>query len=110
MKRSMSRRSFVGSATGLAAGAGVVVSGRAGETPPREEVTTSATQAVITDFGAKGRTHTGHRHWVRRSTVRPHGGGTVVIPPGEFLSGTCELKSRITLYLAPGAVLEDPAT
>ena len=41
MKRSMSRRRFVGSAVGLAAGAGAVVSVRAGETPPREDVTTS---------------------------------------------------------------------
>ena len=87
MKRSMSRRSFVGSATGLAAGAGVVVSGRAGETPPREEVTTSATQAVITDFGAKGDGRTLDTGAIQSAidACATRGGGTVVIPPGEFL-------------------------
>ncbi len=33
------------------------------------------------------------------------GGGTVYFPTGKFLSGTITLKSNITLYLAPGAVL-----
>lgn len=30
------------------------------------------------------------------------GGGRVVCPPGEFLTGTLELKSRVELYLSPG--------
>ncbi len=33
------------------------------------------------------------------------GGGTVVVPAGTFISGSVELKSNITLHLAPGAVL-----
>jgi polygalacturonase len=33
------------------------------------------------------------------------GGGTVFFPAGSFLSGTIFLKSNVTLYLAPGAVL-----
>ena len=33
------------------------------------------------------------------------GGGTVVVPPGTFLSGTVELKSNITVSLSPGAIL-----
>jgi hypothetical protein len=40
------------------------------------------------------------------------GGGTVVVPEGIFLTGTLVLKSHVTLYLAPGALLRgsgDPA-
>jgi polygalacturonase len=34
-----------------------------------------------------------------------HGGGTIVVPAGTFLTGTVELKSNITLSLSPGAIL-----
>lgn len=34
------------------------------------------------------------------------GGGTVIFPPGIYLSGTLELLSNVTLDLQPGAVLE----
>lgn len=33
------------------------------------------------------------------------GGGTVVIPAGDFLTGGLVLRSRITLHLEPGAIL-----
>ena len=33
------------------------------------------------------------------------GGGVVHFPAGQFLSGTITLKSNVTLYLSPGAVL-----
>jgi len=33
------------------------------------------------------------------------GGGTVYFPPGRFVSGTIYLRSNITLYFDPGAVL-----
>jgi hypothetical protein len=33
------------------------------------------------------------------------GGGTVLFPPGDYLSGTLFLKSNIMLHLAPGATL-----
>jgi len=33
------------------------------------------------------------------------GGGVVVIPPGEFLTGSIELRSNVTLEIAGGAVL-----
>lgn len=34
------------------------------------------------------------------------GGGTVIVPEGIFLTGTILLKSNITLYLMPGAVIK----
>lgn len=33
------------------------------------------------------------------------GGGTVYLPAGNYLSGSLELKSNVTLHLSPGAVL-----
>ena len=45
------------------------------------------------------------------AAARP-GGGTVVVPEGTFLTGTLTIRSHVTLYLAPGAVLRgsaDPA-
>jgi hypothetical protein len=38
-------------------------------------------------------------------TANAAGGGVVYFPVGRFLSGTITLKSNVTLYLAPGAVL-----
>jgi len=32
-------------------------------------------------------------------------GGTVYIPPGNYLSGTLHLRSFVTLYLSPGSAL-----
>lgn len=34
------------------------------------------------------------------------GGGTVLFPPGTYLSGTLELLSNVTLYLEAGSVIE----
>jgi len=34
------------------------------------------------------------------------GGGRVVVPPGNFLSGPIRLKSRVNLHLSEGAVLK----
>jgi polygalacturonase len=33
------------------------------------------------------------------------GGGTVALPPGDYATGTLRLRSRVTLYLAPGSRL-----
>ena len=44
------------------------------------------------------------------------GGGTVVVPPGDYLIGPIRLRSNIELHLSPGArlwgspVLEEPET
>ncbi len=40
------------------------------------------------------------------------GGGAVFLPPGRFLTGTIQLRSRVTFEVGPGAVVlgsEDPA-
>lgn len=34
------------------------------------------------------------------------GGGTVIVPPGRFITGTVILKSNVNIYLEPGGLLE----
>ena len=67
----------------------------------------AAAQHSVRDHGAKG-------DGVARDTAAiqaaidaaaKHGGGTVLVPPGKYLSGTIHLKSNITLELSGGAVL-----
>jgi len=54
----------------------------------------------VRDYGAKG----DRKRWILRHSVRDRGGGeegrdTVVIPQGDYLSGTIRLRSHITLQL-----------
>ncbi len=69
---------------------------------------------MITDFGAvtgdKSRTSTAIAEAI--SEAGKIGGGTVVIPEGEWLTGQVRLKSNVNLYLSKGALLvfsDDPA-
>lgn len=61
----------------------------------------------ITDFGATGDGKTLNTKAINRAidSCHTHGGGTVLVPAGEFVSGTVFLKSNVTLYLEAGAVL-----
>lgn len=40
------------------------------------------------------------------ATCSEHGGGTVVVPAGTFLSGTIRLQSGVSLFLEKGAVIK----
>ena len=61
----------------------------------------------VTDYDAKGDAHTLNTAAIHSAIDACHaaGGGTVHFPPGDFLTGTIVLKSRVTLRLAPGATL-----
>jgi len=61
----------------------------------------------IVDFGAKGDGLTLDTAAINSAVeaCAKSGGGQVLLPAGEFLSGTIHLRSHVTLYLAPGAVL-----
>jgi polygalacturonase len=61
----------------------------------------------ITDYGAKpdGTIQTGNIQKAIDDCFA-HGGGTVIIPSGEFLTGGLRLRSNITLHLESGAVLK----
>jgi len=58
----------------------------------------------ITDFGAVGDSITLCTRAFEAAIDRAHkiGGGTVVVPPGRFTSGTIELKSNVTLEVQAG--------
>ena len=59
------------------------------------------------DTGARGDGNTLNTNALQKAIdqAATDGGGTVVIPPGNFLSGGLVLRSRVTLHLEAGAVL-----
>jgi polygalacturonase len=68
---------------------------------------------VITDFGAKAGGKIDNTDAIRKAieACNASGGGRVVIPAGEWLTGAIHLKSNVNLHLETGAVLsfsDDP--
>jgi polygalacturonase len=65
----------------------------------------------IRDFGAKADGTTPITEAVRAAVqaARTAGGGTVVIPAGQYVSGPIELVSNLTLDVEAGAVVRFPA-
>lgn len=62
---------------------------------------------LVTDLGAVGDGETLNTIAIQKAIDEQHakGGGTVIVPPGIFLTGTIVLKSNIALHLESGAVL-----
>jgi polygalacturonase len=61
----------------------------------------------ITDFGAVGDGSTDATGALKAAIEACHkaGGGRVIVPPGEFLTGPVRLLSNVNLHLAAGATL-----
>src|ERR1700748_340467 len=61
----------------------------------------------ITKYGAVGDGKTLNTIAIQKAVddCSSHGGGKVIFPVGEFLSGTVAIKSNVTLELQKGAVL-----
>ena len=62
---------------------------------------------TVTDFGAAGNGKTLDTPSIQKAidAAAAAGGGTVVLPPGRFLTGTIFLRSHVTLELQSGATL-----
>jgi hypothetical protein len=61
----------------------------------------------VREFGASGRAADDARPAIQRAidACAAAGGGTVVFPPGEYTSGSIELRSHVRVYLEPGATV-----
>ncbi|MCC6696463.1 MAG: glycoside hydrolase family 28 protein [Candidatus Hydrogenedentes bacterium] len=61
----------------------------------------------ITDFGAVGDGLANNRQAINAAidACTNAGGGTVLVPAGEWLTGAIQLKSNVNLHLAEGAIL-----
>jgi len=61
----------------------------------------------ILDYGAKGDGKTMNTKAINKTIeiCNSNGGGTVLIPPGTFVSGTVVLLSNVNFHLEPGAIL-----
>jgi len=93
------RRNVVGGALGL---------GLLGLAAPAVKAATPAkTSFNVYDYGAKGDGKTLDTAAINRAidACAAAGGGTVLLPAGNFLSFSIRLKSRVHLHLAQGATL-----
>lgn len=63
---------------------------------------------LITDFGAKGDNNTVNTKAIQKCIDQCSlaGGGTVVIPPGTFISGSIFLKDKVSLLIENNGVLK----
>ena len=61
----------------------------------------------VRDYGATGDGHTLDTAALNRAigACAQAGGGTVYLPPGNYLTGTIELKTHVTLELDAGATI-----
>lgn len=107
---SLSRRQWVGltmPALAASVGAGLLGASRAAAAEPAggpapDEKNSGARVYNVRDFGAKGDGTTLDTVAVQAAIDacnRDHG-GIVLVPAGDFLTGTIELKSNVTLHLA----------
>lgn len=66
-----------------------------------------AADFLVTAFGAKGDGKTLASPGIQKAIDKAAaaGGGRVVVPAGTFLSGTIFIRSNVTLYLSPSAVI-----
>src|SRR6516164_4644746 len=113
-KTFLSRRSWLGLAPGLAASAGAVlapdVSGAA-ETPTSGGTTEGSRVYNVRDFGAKGDGQNLDTAAIQAAidACFKANGGIVLVPAGDFIVGTLELKSNVTFHLAAqGRLLGSP--
>jgi hypothetical protein len=109
---SLSRRQWLGRATVTAVGA-TMIGAQASASPdePGNEKATGTRIYTITEFGAIGDGKTLNTKAIQKAidTCSADKGGTVLIPAGDFMCGTLELKSNVTLHISSsGKLLGSP--
>jgi polygalacturonase len=107
-ERRVSRRTWVASVPAIAATIGATWAAAA---PGGDDRQLGARLYNIRDFGAVGDGATLDTTAVQSAidTCTRERGGTVLVPAGDFLIGTVELKSNVTLHLVPqGRLLGSP--
>ena len=112
---SLSRRQWLGKITVPAVAAGATMIGlEANASPVNDEKENKLAGAAIynvRDHGAKGDGKTLDTAAIQSAIDKCFNekGGTVLIPAGDFLSGTLELKSNVTLHItSSGKLLGSP--
>lgn len=106
----ISRRQWLGQVALPIAGAGLLASSSAAAEPAADHLA-GARVYNVRDHGAAGDGATLDTVAVQAAIDAAHaaGGGTVLVPAGDFLVGTLELKSHVTLHLAAqGRLLGSP--
>lgn len=111
----LSRREWLGKISVPALAAGAVMMGVPANAAPVEEGKEDKLAGIRTynvrDHGAKGDGKTLDTVAIQAAIDKcfSDNGGTVLIPAGDFLSGTLELKSNVTLHIsASGKLLGSP--
>jgi hypothetical protein len=68
---------------------------------------TQAKDYMITNYGAKADGTTNNAPFIQKAIdeASANGGGKVIVPPGNFVSGVLTLKSGVNLFLDQGACL-----
>ncbi|HJQ82658.1 MAG TPA: glycosyl hydrolase family 28 protein [Candidatus Binatia bacterium] len=101
----MSRRRFI--RTSVLLGGGGLAGTAVGAASARAEDTAPDAVFDVRRFGAVGNGRTKCTRVLQHALDAAHraGGGTVVFPAGDWLTGTLHLRSRVALELAPGATL-----
>jgi polygalacturonase len=76
--------------------------------PSRVTATSPFPTLDITTLGAKGDGQTMNTTFIQQAidSIAATGGGTVLIPPGHFVTGVIHLRSGVELHLADSAVLQ----
>lgn len=107
----LSRRQWLGRlAVPALAGAGTMIGLEAKASPRdqgKEDNLAGARVYNVRDYGAKGDGKTLNTKAIQSAIDKcfSNNGGTVLIPAGDFVSGTLELKSNVTIHLSAAAKL-----